>query len=100
MILLLLACLTPESYLAEYSRITCENLTRCGVELGMSSVAPDLDDCLVRMEAVHTTVCRPTHFDAESAQSCLAYLEDIECSEYQNPDINSGCADVCVADED
>jgi hypothetical protein len=76
MILLLLACLTPESFLAEYSRITCENLTRCGVEMGVSSVATDMDDCLVKMDAVHPTVCRPTHFDAESAQSCLAYLGD------------------------
>jgi hypothetical protein len=99
MILLLLACLTPESFLAEYSRITCENLTRCGVEMGVSSVEADMDDCLVRLDAVHSTVCRPTHFDAESAQPCLAYLDDIECSEYQNLDVNSGCADVCVANE-
>lgn len=68
--------------------------------MGVSSVQTDMDDCLVRMEDVHTTVCRDDLFDAESAQSCLAYLEDIECSEYQDLDVNSGCADVCVADED
>ncbi len=100
MLLLLLACLTPDSYLAESSRIYCENASRCAEVWGDSSVETNVAVCMEKWDAVHPTVCRSTHFDAESAQSCLDYLEGIDCEEYYALDANSGCADVCLAIED
>jgi len=105
MILILLACLTPEPYNVAVYDASCAIQVECWEEWGNSTLSkPTMTECVTAYEDAGIFACRDKYFHADRAAECLDYISTVDCDDYYSDIMNNSkgiqnCNDVCKNDE-